>query len=961
MTLTGVAGQASLPASCPVCAHTPLDADLCKPNKALRTTLKAFLRTEEKKRERERPLANPAAEQVAPTTVTPSQTTTPAAAPFHSNGVTEPPPPDQSENRVPVGVATENEKSELIGVMSPIANGAVSTGNEASPMEQHNATEAQAESTDIAVDANSIPPQIPSQSVVDQTPVAGGEGKAPQDPSQTCQLLDNGMEMGVGMGTNNSNGFQSMGWQGPSDFNQMVPPFMANGMQAGGMMPFPNQMVPTGMPGMGIDPMVASQGMFSDYGMNMNGMNGDMSMGMNFNTGQGMYGGWDVQSNMWNGGPDKFNANAFANRMGADFGPYSGYPGYNMSQPQGNYPHMHQQQKYPSNEFHGSFGPYGRGVGRGRGVAPGGRGRGGYMAGMQDNYHSANLGPFQHQIPAHLQQRNGDPASAGANDTLENVQRKFNDELCPGGEEDMREHQSASEPIKIPENAPAADESSGENKSTPEMDNAIPSGLSAIPTTTELGAEEANLSSAAEAKPGPHSSGNSIPVVGEDDSPNYGPHYFHSGPGAFPPSQQPVPAGYGFSGEPRGVGVAGAPAAPRAMREGLQNTSIRNARGFTILGRASGQSTLPNVDGNSTSPTRAGHESRSRSNPRSRSKSRSRSRSPSRRSRAQRHRTRSQQRSNSRSRSPESFHEGDEITDRHRQIRRSRKGLTRERESSVRSRSSSIETSHRSSHRSCRDRDQRRDEKGTASHTSRRHRSSTQRDQLEESKDKASSKKLQVMEDSESRRLARVKEKEDRHRRRERERERDYDRSHRDRGEKDRDRQRHRDRNRDRDKERERERDKEKGKERDRGREKDRDRKRRRGRSNSRAESEHSRRHTRRARRDETDEQMNGSREKKLGDRVQPNGASTKPAAAEEKDPHTLEREARNRERLLKEQQRREAMNADRDGRSSRRRDGKLERGLLGGRRVSYKYEDEMDDQVRAARVEKEREAARWG
>ncbi|KAI5284366.1 hypothetical protein KEM54_001392, partial [Ascosphaera aggregata] len=45
--------QSSLPESCPVCAHTPLAADLCKPNKALRTTLKAFLRTEEKKRDRE--------------------------------------------------------------------------------------------------------------------------------------------------------------------------------------------------------------------------------------------------------------------------------------------------------------------------------------------------------------------------------------------------------------------------------------------------------------------------------------------------------------------------------------------------------------------------------------------------------------------------------------------------------------------------------------------------------------------------------------------------------------------------------------------------------------------------------------------------------------------------------------------------------------------------------------------
>lgn len=47
--------QSTLPASCPVCEHSPLSADDCKPHKALRTTIKVFLRTEEKKRESSRP------------------------------------------------------------------------------------------------------------------------------------------------------------------------------------------------------------------------------------------------------------------------------------------------------------------------------------------------------------------------------------------------------------------------------------------------------------------------------------------------------------------------------------------------------------------------------------------------------------------------------------------------------------------------------------------------------------------------------------------------------------------------------------------------------------------------------------------------------------------------------------------------------------------------------------------
>jgi hypothetical protein len=49
--LTRAAGQSTLPSSCPVCEHTPVSAEDCKPNKSLRTTIKVFLRTEEKKRE----------------------------------------------------------------------------------------------------------------------------------------------------------------------------------------------------------------------------------------------------------------------------------------------------------------------------------------------------------------------------------------------------------------------------------------------------------------------------------------------------------------------------------------------------------------------------------------------------------------------------------------------------------------------------------------------------------------------------------------------------------------------------------------------------------------------------------------------------------------------------------------------------------------------------------------------
>lgn len=43
VVLTGK-GQSTLPQACPVCLHEPVKADDCRPNKALRTTIKVFLR-----------------------------------------------------------------------------------------------------------------------------------------------------------------------------------------------------------------------------------------------------------------------------------------------------------------------------------------------------------------------------------------------------------------------------------------------------------------------------------------------------------------------------------------------------------------------------------------------------------------------------------------------------------------------------------------------------------------------------------------------------------------------------------------------------------------------------------------------------------------------------------------------------------------------------------------------------
>lgn len=99
----------------------------------------------------------------------------------------------------------------------------------------------------------------------------------------------------------------------------------------------------------------------------------------------------------------------------------------------------------------------------------------------------------------------------------------------------------------------------------------------------------------------------------------------------------------------------------------------------------------------------------------------------------------------------------------------------------------------------------------------------------------------------------------------------------------------------------------------------------------------------RRSRKHKTHHESNGR------DSHRSSEAATPVAEAPAIDPHTLEREARNKERMLKEQQRREKASKLEKGGSRRSVGGSA-------RRVSYKYEDE----VQAGLGEQERESARW-
>ncbi|KAL4941288.1 hypothetical protein BDV06DRAFT_5432 [Aspergillus oleicola] len=880
--------QASLPDTCPVCAHTPLSSDLCKPNKALRTTLKAFLRTEEKKREKERQAATPATPDVAALAEeTPvaqdAQEESKTVEGALADGITPSPAEPSSE-----------EKLADTATLAAEANEPSAEQEDTSGISQD----------EPAVTSQDQPPNA-EQNEAAEGETAGGNEVAEQSQQDTSQnaMSDAGFPNAMGFGMNPGM-FPNMAW-GANPMAQ----FMGNGM-----MGFPNPMV---MSGMGMDPMAANQGMFGGFGMNMNGMN----MGMSFN-GQGMYGGWDgSQNNMWNGSQDKFNPNAFPNAIGAQLGDPSGFGGYNMSQQNGVHPQMQQQQQqYPNQEFQNGY--YGTGNYRGRGRGHySGRGRGGYGSHMQSNFpHNANntaedAGSSSMDQNGQPQNEEGATAPDGGMSTEGN--KGGNTAEGPEDSKDLASKDPNDQPNGNLESGPGTDGVPGQALNQDQ--------LQGIPTIDSLGQSEAAFNMGM---------GTGIPLnmnqdFGRDSGYMRGGIHGHGRGASFSGQQFMQPNGM----QPRGPVVEGAPAAPRAMRQGLPNTSVFRQRSFQP-----GRGSRPSARGTEASETPQSEsiqedqnlQSASRSISRARSKSRSRSRSPPPQSRSN-SRRRYRQRSRSLEKDGEDY---DRERDRYKSSRRDEKDRLPA-EDEARTRSPSLE-SHRSSRR-----DEGRSRHSRRSRRSRRHRSS--RSASASRRGDREDDRLASIAEERSDSKARSRNTEPRSSRREETRDRDRERD-RDSRRRDRDRNRNRDRDRHREKERERDRD------RDRPRDRERDRKRsRRDRSESAVDDDHYSRRTKRGREDDVRSSRDRTRDTR--GKALPSSKPSEP----EKDPHTLEREARNHERMLKEQQRREAMHTD-SGKPSRRRDSRQERG---GRRLNYKYDDESDA-ARADRVEREREANRW-
>lgn len=318
---------------------------------------------------------------------------------------------------------------------------------------------------------------------------------------------------------------------------------------------------------MGMDPMAATQGMFGGFGMN------GMNMGMGFDAGQQMYGNWNNSQNTM------YNPIAFSNGMGPDYGA-SGYAGgFNMSHQNGNYPQMHQASHFPrqdyQNGYHG-YGQqgYGRGMGRGRGRGFF-RGRGGYSNGPMNanNYPSnhPNYGGYQNQTN-YPQDTSDSTATAPSDADL----KRFNDELAPGGEDDLVDGQAKDDSAIAPVAVVAPDSNKTDAHNVNAEDSAValeddPSQsqqLQGIPTIDSIDA------------PSPPSAfSNGMPMVeqGFGRGRPFVRGGFYGGRGGYQNGNFQGPA-------PPGKGVIGAPAAPRAMRQGLPNTSVRG-RPLPIHGR----------------------------------------------------------------------------------------------------------------------------------------------------------------------------------------------------------------------------------------------------------------------------------------------------------------------------------------------------------------------------------------
>lgn len=378
----------------------------------------------------------------------------------------------------------------------------------------------------------------------------------------------------VGPSNGNFNGFN--GISGMNQTNGMLPVEFSSMMAANGMMSMagmPNMM------GMGMMPMLSQMfGGFDNSNMGMNGMHMGMVNG----------GGYQSQNQYSNGGSwmnnnqGNFNNNAYGN---VGFGASTGY---SMSAHQNNYNQMNEQ-AYANNDFQRGYGRQGFQNRRGRRgyYNGGGFGRGNYY---QGNNQFAHTNPEQ-LYPQHDAQNSQGENGQNQNDSnslSEARKTALNESSAPGGKHDVdNETERTKDDVELPkheENGTASvwpyvkDIITAKSSENVHSKHESGQDVDVIPDQEKSLAKEskAETSNIEDQSPRPIQA-----YVSNESRPQYVSQLdlnIPTGPATKDFARQlsesgPLPIPVNAPIEPRGVGVAGAPTGPRALREGLPNTS----------------------------------------------------------------------------------------------------------------------------------------------------------------------------------------------------------------------------------------------------------------------------------------------------------------------------------------------------------------------------------------------------
>ncbi|KAF2027991.1 hypothetical protein EK21DRAFT_102190 [Setomelanomma holmii] len=515
----------AFPTTCPSCDHSPLEADSCTPNKALRNTMRVWLQKQKKKEG-----AKAAAAPPIPVEATPAA---PEVQPVGDAADR----PIESVEEAPKAEAVSDEQNAA--EISGDAGGR--TGSAAVPSKEESTAPQNDDTQRRGSDASQHVTKSAEPSTTD----------APAD-EQNAQAGPNGGMMGNNpMMMNGMPGQMGYGFPNQANFNNGMG-FGMNGMS--------NMMGNGGWNGMNSMDFNNMNGMYGNYGGNMGmGMN-DMSA-MNYGGG---YGGW--------------------NGMGVGYGNYNGFNqmgGYNQS---GSYPEMMNQ--FPKNNFQNQN--QNRFPANQGGAFPQRNTRNGSHGSFGPGLANANSRPGSRSGPGPNRDGQSPDGNAGSASDAKpgNEQTKASAELTEVGKDANESTAKSSDKQAAPAAAESGDVVQALGDSTDPAgadveDSAESGGLKPIQAFDSGDAEmdgynQTMMDNGMPYQQGMMNQGCNQSHMDSSFAPSMNMGYNNCGPrggfnnGAYGAAKvlidQPT--------APVGVGVAGAPTGPRAMREGRPNTGF---------------------------------------------------------------------------------------------------------------------------------------------------------------------------------------------------------------------------------------------------------------------------------------------------------------------------------------------------------------------------------------------------